>query len=139
MPPRLTGKNGSIYLAQSTTKLADSYSWEFEETQDLAECSIKGEPFMRYVPNVGSGRARVQSFLTLGSPLTVPMNADLVGAAGAGTPVNFALFTLDTDQSTTSQVLGHGYIMRSQLHVARDGIVTDELEIQVDGSVVTVV
>ena len=132
MPPRLTGKNGAIYLAQSTTKLADSYSWEFEATQDMAECSVKGEPHMHYVPNVSAGRVRIQSFLTASSPLTGPMIADRVNGSGVGIPVNFALFALDTDQSTTSLVLGNGWLVRSQLHVARDGIITDELEIQVE-------
>lgn len=137
---RLSGARGSIYLAGGA-KLADSYSWEFEENQEVLDCSIKGEAFRRYVADIGHGRVRVQSFISSSSstPLTgTYMNPNLVTSAGAGTRVAFVLETVNTDITTPIIVSGSGYLVRSQLHVARDGILTDELEIEVDGPLTTV-
>jgi hypothetical protein len=135
---RLSGARGSIYLADSTTKLADSYSWEYEEMQDCLDASIKNESFKRYVADVASARIRIQSFVSSATttPLTSGMNSHL------GSSVNFVLETQDNPSgfatSVGAIVIGQGFIIRSQLHVARDGILTDEIEIEVDGPLATV-
>lgn len=137
---RLSGARGSIYLAGSGSKLADSYMWEFEENQEVLDCSIKGENFRRYVADVGHGRVRVQSFVSslTATPLTSVMNADNVAAHGAGTRVAFILETVNVSNVAGIIVQGSGYVVRSQIHVARDGIITDEIEIEVDGALTTV-
>jgi hypothetical protein len=132
MAKRLSGIQGAIFLAGSSTKLGDSFMWEYEEQQEVLDASIKGEHFKRYAADVGTGRVRIQSFVPApGSqtPLSGVMDANLVNAAGGGAPVDFILNMLDPTQT----VFGQGYIVRSQLHVARDGIITDEIEITVDG------
>jgi hypothetical protein len=121
---RLSGSRGSIYLAGSGTKLADSYLWEFEETQEVLDASIKGEQFRRYVADQGHARVRIQSF---------------VAVHGAGTRVAFILETVNVSNVAGITVQGSGYLIRSMLHVARDGILTDEIEIEVDGALTTVV
>lgn len=138
---RLSGSRGSIYLAGSGTKLADSYLWEFEETQEVLDASIKGEQFRRYVADQGHARVRVQSFVstTPGTPLTSVMNTSLVALHGAGTRVAFILETVNVSNVAGITVQGSGYLIRSMLHVARDGIITDEIEIEVDGALTTVV
>ncbi len=141
---RLSGARGSIYLADSATKLADSYAWEFEEAQEVLDASIKNEAFKRYVADVGTGRLRVQSFVSSATttPVTSRMNSSLVAATGAGTSINFVLETVDNaagfSAGTGAIVIGQGFLIRSQLHVARDGIITDEIEIEVDGPLTTV-
>lgn len=136
---RLSGSRGSIYLAGGS-KLADSYLWEYEETQEVLDCSIKGENFRRYSADQGHGRVRVQSFISSGTatPLTAGLHSRQVTTAGVGTPVAFVLETVDQNISTGIIVSGSGYIIRSQLHVARDGILTDEMEIEVDGNLTAV-
>lgn len=133
---RRSGARGSVYLAGSGTKLADTLSWEFEENQDVLDCSTKGERFRRYVADVGHGRVRITSFISSDTttPLTSVMNSSLVAVHGAGTRVAFVLD--QTDANTI--VSGSGYLVRSQVHVARDGALTDELEIEVDGALATV-
>lgn len=133
--PRLSGARGSIYLQDSSTKLLDSYMWEFEEVQDVAECSIKGENFKRYAADVGSARVRIQSFVSTipASAVTGYLDRNLVTTAGVGTAVDFSLEFFDTGSASNQIVIGQGYIVRAQLHVARDGIITDEIEIEVDG------
>lgn len=136
-PKRLGGQSGSVYLAGSTTKLLDAYMWEAEEQQELLDASIKGEHFKRYTADVGTGRIRVQSFVPFPgdvSPLSRLMNASLVTTNGGGTPVDFKLDMIDGK----TIYIGQGYIIRSQLHVVRDGIITDEIEIQIDGQPSTV-
>ncbi len=131
-PKRLGGQSGSIYLAGSSTKLLDSYMWEYEEQQEVLDASIKGENFKRYTADVGTGRVRVQSFVPFPgdhSPLTTLMDTLLVLPGGGGSPVDFTLDMVDGRQI----IVGQGYIIRAQLHVVRDGIITDEIEIQVDG------
>lgn len=137
MARRIGGQQGSIYLAGSSTKLLDSYMWQFEEQQDVLDASIKGERFKRYMPDVGTGRLRVQSFVPFPgtvTPLTSVMNGSLVTGAGGPIPVDFTVMMIDG--KTT--IVGQGYIIRAQLHVVRDGIITDEIEIQVDGQPTTV-
>jgi len=131
-PKRLGGQSGSIYLAGSSTKLLDSYMWEYEEQQEVLDASIKGENFKRYTADVGTGRVRVQSFVPFPgdhSPLTTLMDTLLVLPGGGGSPVDFTLDMVDGRQI----IVGQGYIIRAQLHVVRDGIITDEIEIQEDG------
>ncbi len=131
-PKRLGGQTGSIYLAGSSTKLLDSYMWEYEEQQEVLDASIKGENFKRYTADVGTARVRVQSFVSFPgdfSPLTTLMNTLLVLPGGGGSPVDFTLDMVDGRRI----IVGQGYIIRAQLHVVRDGIITDEIEIQVDG------
>jgi hypothetical protein len=130
---RLGGQSGSVYLAGQTQKLLDIYMWEYEEQQEVLDASIKGEDFKRYTADVGTARVRVQSFVPFPgdhSPLTALMDLALVTSQGGGTPVDFVLDMVD---GTGRTVVGQGYITRSQLHVVRDGIITDEIEIQVDG------
>jgi len=132
MARRMGGQSGSVYLAGSTIKLADARMWNYEEEQKVLESSIKGEHFERYTPDVGTGRVRVQSFVPFPgavTPLTRLMNESLVTPGGGGTPVDFALDMIDGNRIVT----GQGYIVRAQLNVVRDGIITDEIEIQVDG------
>jgi hypothetical protein len=132
---RLTGKNGAIYLAQSTTKLGDTFMWEYEQNLEVAECSIKQEAFGKYVPNMTTARVRAQTFVSAGSPFTSAMFGDIPpDVTGRGAPVNFLLSGLD-GSNTTVLVQGGGWIVRSQLHVARDGLITDDMEIQVEGDV----
>jgi hypothetical protein len=133
---RITGSRGSIYLSGSGTKLADSYMWEFEENQEVLDSSIKGEFFRQYTADQGHARVRVQSFVssTSATPLTSVMNTSLVAAHGAGTRVAFVLDMVDAG----TIVSGSGFLVRSTLHVARDGIITDEIEIEVDGPLTTV-
>jgi hypothetical protein len=128
---RLAGIRGSVYLADSVTKLADAYQWEFEENQEVLDASIKGERFRRYVADQGHGRVRVMSKVSsaAATPLSSGMNADLVTAAGAGVAIDFVLHMVDG----TATVTGQGYVVRSQLHVGHDGEITDEIEIEVDG------
>lgn len=130
--PRLTGKEGSIYLAGSGTKLGDSFNWEYEGMQDVLDASIKGENWKRYVADVGHGRVRVQCYnSTAGaSEVTNQLTGSLVSAAGVGTQVDFVLHQID---GSAAVVTGTGYVTRSQLHVARDGMITDEIEIEIDG------
>jgi len=137
---RITGLRGSIYLADSVTKVADSYNWEYEEAQEVLDCTIKGEPFKRYAASVGTARVRVQAYTRVagpGAPLTALMATDLVTNAGVGTPVDFTLWGADTN-ATNPKVVGQGYIVRSQLRVPRDGLILDEIEIEVDGKPSTV-
>jgi len=133
MPARLSGARGSIYLAGSLTKLADSYDWEYEETQDIHDCTIKGENKKRWAAGEGHSRVRIQSFVEspgTTSALTGPiMHTNQVAAHGVGNLVAFILDIVDGGGVAT----GTGYVIHSQLRVARDGIVTDEIEIQVDG------
>jgi hypothetical protein len=132
MARRVGGIQGSIYLGGSSQKLADSFLWEYEEQQDVLDASIKGEAFKRYTADVSTGRVRVQSFVPQPAdrtPLTFVMDISRVAPGGGGTPVDFVLHMID-GQTT---IVGQGYIIRSQLHVVRDGIITDEFEIQVDG------
>lgn len=132
MPKRLGGQSGAVYLIGTSDKLLDSYMWEYEEQQDVLDASEKGEHFKRYAADVGTGRVRIQSFVPFPgdrSPLTFLMNLSLVTTGGGGTPVAFALEMVGGKPT----ILGQGYIIRSQLHVVRDGIITDEIEIQVDG------
>jgi hypothetical protein len=133
---RLTGAMGSVYLAGSGTKLSDSYLWEFEESQEVLDASIKGEAFRRYVADQTHGRVRIQSYVssTTTTPLTSTLNTSRVTGAGVGTRVAFLLETVDGG----TIVSGSGYLTRAQLHVARDGLITDELEIEVDGALTTV-
>lgn len=129
---RLSGKNGSIYLQNQATKMADSFMWEWEAQQTLLDCTIKGERWKRYVAQVGEGRVRIQSFVPSPgtfTPVSSILLANLVTALGAGTPIDFVLDLLDGTQT----LIGQGYVMRSQVHVARDAIIIDEMEIQVDG------
>lgn len=137
--PRLSGARGSIYLAGGA-KLSDSYSWEYEATQEVLDASIKGESSRVYVADQGHGRVRIQSFVSssIATPLTSLMNSSRVAAHGAGTRVAFVLETVNNSIATPIIVAGAGYLVRSQIHVARDGIITDELEIEVDGPLTTV-
>src|SRR5436309_1559044 len=98
MARRLGGQSGSIYLSGSSTKLLDSYMWEYEEQQDVLDASVKGEHFKRYTADVGTGRVRVQSFVPNPgdvTPLTRVMNNSLVTTGGGGTPVDFSLDMVD--------------------------------------------
>lgn len=134
---RLTGKNGSVYLAGSTTKLTDSFVWEYEEMQQVDACSIIGESFEVYAANVSTARVRIQSYVSGStSPLSNVMDTSRVTNAGVGTIVSFMLEGLDgtsTVPGAAPYVSGTGFITRSQLRVARDGMIVDEMEIQVDG------
>ncbi len=151
-PGRLSGARGSIYLRDSASKLIDSYMWEFEGMQDVAEATIKGETWKRYAPAMGHGRVRVQSFVSTpphtaiasllggtGSSTTVPPWKDTMVAVtsglAVGTPIDFLLEFVDVSSAANQIVTGQGYVTRVQLHVARDGIITDEIEIEVDGPV----
>lgn len=138
---RITGSRGSIYLSGSSTKLLDSYLWEFEENQEVLDSSIKGEFFRQYTADQGHARVRIQSFVSANpaTPLTSVMNTSLVAAHGAGTRVDFVLETVNISLSTGVTVQGSGFLVRSMLHVARDGLITDEIEIEVDGPLTTVV
>jgi hypothetical protein len=131
-PKRLGGQKGSIYLQGSTTKLLDPYMWEAELQQNVVDATIKGERFKRYEPQHGEGRIRLQSFVPFPgdrSPLSHVLQNTLVTGAGGGIPIDFVLEIVDTLQ----MFVGQGYVIRTQLHVVRDGIVTDEMEIQIDG------
>lgn len=131
-PKRLGGQRGSVYLLGSSQKLLDSYLWEYEEMQTVLDATVKGESFKRYMPDVGEARVRIQSFVPFDgstSAVTFMMDANLVEPSGGGIPVDFALHMIDGLRT----IVGQGYIIRSQLHVVRDGIITDEIEIQVDG------
>lgn len=129
--PRLAGNRGAIYLADSGTKLLDSYLWEFEAMQDVLDASIKGERWKRYEADVGHGRVRVETFVSnvAATEVASSLETNLVSALGVNTPVDFVLHMVDGNAIVT----GQGYIVRSQTRVARDGIITDQIEIEVDG------
>ena len=131
-PFRLAGIQGAVYIAGSLAKLTDAYMWEYEEQQEVLDSSINGESFKRYTPDVATGRVRIQSFVKKPgdfTPVTSLMHNNNVLPNGVGSPLDFILHMKDGSRTVT----GQGYLIRSQLHVARDGIITDEIEIQVDG------
>jgi hypothetical protein len=107
--------------------------WEAELQQNVLDASIKGERFKRYAADVDEGRVRVQAHVSFPgdqSPLTRLLAATSVSTTGGGTPVDFVLDMIDGLRI----FVGQGYIIRSQFHVVRDGIITDEIEIQIDGA-----
>lgn len=130
--PRLTGKNGSVRLPGGGLVLPDTFSWEYEERQKVDPCSIKGESFEVYAADNTVGLVRIQSFVQGGSPLSSQMDANRVTNVGVGTLLSFDLRGVEGSLSDV-RVQGTGWLTRSQVRVARDGLITDELEIQVDG------
>lgn len=148
-PGRLSGARGSIYLRDSANKLVDSYMWEFEGNQEVAEATTKGENWKRYSPGVGHGRVRIQSFVSttnqtavgsllagpVGGGTDPPYSPTIVSPLGVGTPIDFILEYVNVSSASSHIVVGQGFVTRAQQHVARDGIITEELDIELDGPV----
>jgi hypothetical protein len=61
------------------------------------------------------------------------MDASIVTSLGVGTVVDFVLEMDNVNKGTNDTIAGQGYIIRSNLRVPRDGLIADEIEIEVDG------
>lgn len=124
---RITGKYGALYLGASPTKQADVFDWKFDATNDVADCSIKGDAFDRFVTIKGAAKFTCQRYV-----ITFGTFAHAVwDAAKNGTLLTFRLDLID-NTATFTQISGTGFVESGSLNAPR-GLVVDDFSIVVDG------
>lgn len=126
---RLTGHLGAIYFGAVPVKVAEAYNWVFEDTVKVERCSVKGDAWERKLAGRGDGTVTCEAYVTTFAALArlLPTNV------GSGAQVTFRLDAVDASASF-QQISGVGYISRGRLTVPHDGLITDVIEITLDGA-----
>ena len=128
--PRLTGKNGAFFII-GIGKIADVFDWTYDSSQEMFECTAKGETFQRIRPGAVKATVNVKRYIQTAGSLTELL------ATNAGLPIQFELYlnlTAPTVGDTSkAYVTGQGYLSRGSLSGPHDKA-TDELELTVDGT-----
>lgn len=126
---RLTGHGGAIYFGVVPLKIAEAYNWVFEDTVKVERCSVKGDGWERKLAGRGDGTVTCEAYVTTFAFLSrlLPTNV------GSSAQITFRLDAIDANAGF-QQVSGTGYITRGRLTVPHDALITDVIEITLDGA-----
>jgi|GEM_PF-3731371 len=127
---RQTGKNGAFFIV-GVGKIADVFDWTYDSSQDMYECTAKGETFQRIRPGAVKATVNVKRYVTTFATLT-----ELVSTS-AGLPIQFELYlnltNPTTGDTTKAYMTGQGYVSRGSFAAPHDKA-SEELELTVDGT-----
>lgn len=149
--PRLTGKNGALYVSitdgASWLWVADLYEWMLDVRTITFPGSIKGDRFDRRVPSHSEGRLTARRYVTATSVLAVLAVAanNVIGAGNVfttGQRLAWAVVAVDPnfpqggspstfDNNPAVKAQGTGYVERGHLGAPRTQI-EDDLEVILD-------
>ena len=132
--PRITGKNGRVYIAAepgSPAHIADVFNWEANLTTTPLNCSVKGDTIDRFVLSHGTGTVTAERYIQT----KATFSGLIVTTISAGTRVSFELYEV-TNSATYSKITGYGYITRADV-TAPHAKAVDRIEIQIDEMTLT--
>jgi hypothetical protein len=132
--PRLTGKNGRVYLnaePSGVVQIADIFNWEANFSSTLMNCSIKGDLKDRFVFSHGTGTFTAERYVQT----KATMSGLIASEIAVGNRISFELYLVNAD-ATYSKITGQGYITRADISAPHAKAV-DRIEVQMDEFVLT--
>lgn len=128
MPP-ISGLNGAVYFGTSPVKVADTYNWTLDITEQVHRTSVKGDAWERKQAGRADGTLTIDRYIATTAVLTALIPAQVTAG---NVPVTFRLDAVDANGAFVN-VSGTGYITRGTIAMPHDDAARDSVEITLDG------
>lgn len=128
MPP-ISGLGGAVYFGASPVKVADTYNWTLDITEQVHRTSVKGDAWERKQAGRADGTLTIDAYIATTAALTTLIPAQVTAG---NVPVTFRLDAIDGN-GTFQQISGTGYITRGTIGMPHDDAARDTVEITLDG------